>query len=174
MVEIESISSPHKLDPISFVLIARIDLDHVAAHAKAAALEIDVVAFVLQFDQPLQQGIARDAHPGFEKNQHAVIRIRIAETVNARDARDHDYIASFKQRARRRHAQAIDVFVDDRVLFDVSVRRRNVGFGLVIVVVRNEILDGVFRKERPEFLIKLGRQSLVVRNDKRRAVASLQ
>ena len=36
-----------KLDPISLVLIAWIDFDHIAADAKAAPLEIDIVAFVL-------------------------------------------------------------------------------------------------------------------------------
>ena len=46
-----------------------------------------------------------------------------------------------------------------------------VGFGLIIVVVRNEILDGVFRKESPEFLVKLRRKCFVVRYHQRRALS---
>jgi hypothetical protein len=38
--------------------------------------------------------------PVFEKNQHAVIRVRIAEAVDARDAGHDDHIASLEPAAR--------------------------------------------------------------------------
>ena len=46
-------------------------------------------------------------------------------------------------------------------------RRRNVGFGLVVVVVADEILDRVLRKEPSELLIELRGQGLVVDHDER-------
>ena len=110
-----------QFDAIGFVLVTRIDLDDITAHPKAAAFEVDVIPFVLQFNQPLQQRVARDPHSGFEKHQHTVVRIRITQTVDARNAGHHDYVASFEQRTRRRHSQPIDVFVDDRIFLDVSV-----------------------------------------------------
>ena len=85
-----------ELDPIRFVLIAGIDFNDITAHAETASFEIDIVAFVLQFNQSLQQSIARDAHAGFEKYKHPIIGIRIAETINARNTGDDDYIAPLK------------------------------------------------------------------------------
>ena len=40
------------------LLVGREDLDHVAAHAERAAVEVDVVALVLDVDQPPQQLVA--------------------------------------------------------------------------------------------------------------------
>ena len=57
-----------------------------------------------------------------------------------------------------------------RVLLDVRVRRRHVGLGLVVVVVRDEVLDGVVREELLELAVELRRQRLVVRDDQRRHV----
>ena len=46
----------------------------------------------------------------------------------------------------------------------------HVGFGLVVVVVADEILDGVLGKESPELLVELRGQRLVVDHDERRPV----
>src|SRR5258706_13311378 len=110
-----------QLDPVSLFLITGIDLDHVAAHAKAAAFEIDIIALVLQLDQTLQQSVAGDAHPRLEKQKHAVVRVRITEPVNARDAGHHYNVTALKQRAGGRHAQAVDLFIYNRVLFNVRI-----------------------------------------------------
>src|ERR1019366_530728 len=54
---------------------------------------------------------------------------------------------------------------DRRVLLDVRVARGDVRFGLVVVVVRDEVLDGVVRKEGLELAIELRGEGLVVRED---------
>jgi hypothetical protein len=47
-----SISSPKKLDAHrDALLVGGEDLDHVAAHAEGAAVEVDVVALVLDLDE---------------------------------------------------------------------------------------------------------------------------
>ena len=46
----------------------------------------------------------------------------------------------------------------------------DVGLRLVIIVIRNEVFDGVFREEFPEFAAKLGGKRLVMRQHKRRSV----
>ena len=58
----------------------------------------------------------------------------------------------------------------ERVFFDVDVALRNVGFGLVVVVIADEIVDGVVREERLELLVELGGERLVVREHERRLV----
>ncbi|MCY1356556.1 hypothetical protein D9M69_430130 [compost metagenome] len=57
--------------------------------------------------------------------------------------------------------------VDRSVLLDVGVGGWDVGFRLVVVVVGNEILDGIVRKEGSELAVQLGSQCLVGRQDQR-------
>jgi len=45
-----------------------------------------------------------------------------------------------------RRAQAVDLVVDRAVLLDVEILRRDVGLGLVVVVVGDEVVDLVLGK----------------------------
>ena len=75
-----------------------------------------------------------------------------------------------KQRARRRQSQALDLFINGRILFDVGVGARDVGLRLVVIEIADEILDRIAREELFELGVKLRRQRLVVRDDQRRPV----
>ena len=66
--------------------------------------------------------------------------------------------------------QALDLFVNRRILLDVGVGARDVGLRLVVIEVADEILDRVAREELFELRVKLRRERLVVRNDERRPV----
>ena len=65
--------------------------------------------------------------------------------------------------------EPIDVVVDRGVLLDVEVGLRDVRLGLVVVVVGDEVLDGVVREELPELVAELGGERLVVGDHERRA-----
>jgi hypothetical protein len=67
-------------------------------------------------------------------------------------------------------AQAIEIVIAAGVFFDVDVALRDVRFGLVVIVIADEIADGVIGKELLEFLIKLGGQRFVVADDQRRPI----
>ena len=69
---------------------------------------------------------------------------------------------------RRRQPHLLDVLVDRAVLLDVEVARRDVRFRLVVVVVRDEVLDGVVREELAELRVELRRERLVRREHERR------
>ena len=43
----------------------------------------------------------------------------------------------------------------------------NIGFGLIIIIIRNKILDRVFREELFEFRIELCGESLIMRHNQR-------
>ena len=60
--------------------------------------------------------------------------------------------------------------VDERVLFDVHILSGNIRFRLIVVVVRDEILNGVFGEELAELRAKLSGEGLVVRENERRSV----
>ena len=77
-------------------------------------------------------------------------------------------VAPREQRGRRRVAQPVDVVVDRRVLLDVEVGLRDVGLGLVVVVVGDEVLDRVLREELAELVAELRGERLVVGDHERR------
>ena len=59
-------------------------------------------------------------------------------------------------------AQHVDLLVDRGGLGDVGIRDRHIGLGLVIVVVGDEIFNGIVGEKFPQLIAKLGRQGLVV------------
>src|SRR5216683_2074558 len=63
--------------------------------------------------------------------------------------------------------QPVHLVVDRGVLLDVGVGLRNVGFRLVVVVIRDEVLDGVAREHLTQFVGELGREGLVGQHDQR-------
>ena len=65
-------------------------------------------------------------------------------------------------------AQPVDVVVARAVLLDVEVGLGDVGLGLVVVVVGDEVLDRVGREELAELVAELRRERLVVGDHERR------
>ena len=61
------------------------------------------------------------------------------------------------------------MLVDRAVLLDEEIALRHVGLGLVVVVVADEVLHRVLRKEFAEFAVQLRRQRLVRRKHDGRA-----
>ena len=68
-------------------------------------------------------------------------------------------------------AQLIDLFVDQRVLFDIKILARNVCLGLVIIIIGNEIFHGILREKTPHFGADLCRKRFIRLDDQRRTVA---
>ena len=68
--------------------------------------------------------------------------------------------------------RSICSLIDD-FLLDVGVGARHVGFGLVVVVVADEVLDRVVGEEALELAVELGGQRLVGGEDQRRALGLL-
>ena len=79
------------------VVPRREDLDHIAAHAKTSALECDVVAFVADGDELLQNCLARDRLSLVHGEHHLMIALGRAETVDAGHARDDNHVAPLEQ-----------------------------------------------------------------------------
>jgi len=78
-----------------------------------------------------------------------------------------------QQCPRRSVAQLVNLVVDVRVLLDVGVGARDVGLRLVVVVVADEVLDCVVRKELLELAVELRGQGLVGREHQSRALHCL-
>ena len=142
-----SISSPKNSTRMATRLLVRgEDLDHVAADAEGAAVEVDVVARVLDVDQLAQELVAPQLHAALQLDQEAVVALGRADAVDAAHGGDDDDVRPRQERVRRRVPHPVDGVVDDGVLLDVRVARGDVRLGLVVVVIADEILDGVLGK----------------------------
>ena len=161
------------LDAIGALVVGGEDLDHVAAHAKRPAPEVRVVALVENLDQPPRNVFAADVLALLEQQQHSVVRLRRAQAVDAAHRADDDRVAPLEERPRGRKPQLVQLFVDRGFLLDVEIPGRNVGLGLVVVVVADKVLDRIRREELLELVIELRGQRLVVRQDQRRPVRLL-
>src|SRR5215213_4866510 len=70
-------------------------------------------------------------------------------------------------------AESIYVLVDLGILLDEGVGAWNVRFGLVVVVIADEVFDGVVGEELGELARELCGERLVVRDDERRPAGLL-
>ena len=143
------------------------DLHDVPAHAEGGALEIDVVAGIVDLDEAAQKLVARHLLPGAQRDAETEEFLGRAQTVDAGDGGDDDDVVPLTQRAGRRVAELIDLVIGGRVLFDIGIRRGDIALGLVVVVVGDEVLHAVFGEKSAEFVAQLRRERLVVRNDER-------
>ncbi len=146
------------------------ELDGVASDSKCSALEGDVVAGVGERDEALYEFLAVDALVLVEVDRHGEVVFLGADAVDAGDGRDDDAIAALKQRARGGVAHAVDLLVDGAVFFDEGVGAWDVGFGLVVIVIGDEIFDGVVWEELFHLAVELRRQGFVGGKNERRAL----
>ena len=149
------------------------DLDRVAAHAERAALEIHVAALVLLGDEVGEELALVEAVADGHLEGHRRVGLDRADTVDAGDRGDDDDVVALEQGAGGGVAHPVDLLVDRGLLLDEGVRARHVGFRLVVVVVGDEVFDGVIREEVLELAVELRRQRLVGRQHEGRALGAL-
>jgi hypothetical protein len=118
--------------------------------------------------RPLDRVALRELVAQAQVKDHAVVLGRVADAVDRRHRRDDHAVAPLEDRLGRRQAHLLDVLVDRAVLLDVEVARGDVGLGLVVVVVADEVLDRVVREELAEFRVELRGERLVGRQHERR------
>ena len=160
-----------ELDSYRLRLVRGEDVDDIAAHAERARGEVVVVSRVLRLDEALEERVASAGRiAALDPHGEVAVFVALAESVDAADGCDDDDVAASDERVRRGEAVALDLLVDGRVLLDVGVRLRDVRLRLVVVVVRDEVLDGVLGEELLQLREELRGKRLVVREDQRRTV----
>src|SRR5437762_6019970 len=163
--------APH-FDAIGLVFVSGINLNHVAANAESAAAQV-FAALVLNVYEAAEERFARGLVALFQHDQHAVIGFGRAETVDAGDGGDDDDVAALEERTRGAHAQLVQLVINGGFFVNVKVGGRNVSFRLVIIVIANEIFDGVFGEEGFELVIELRGERFVVSKNERGAIGLL-
>ena len=144
------------------------DVDDVAPDPESSAPEVRFVAFVLHLGEAFDDFALPQAITDTHRQDHLMVLVAIADTVNTGNRRHDDAIAAFKQAFCRRKAHLLDMLVDRRVFLDKQITCGDVGFWLIVVVVGDEILDGILGEELPEFGVQLRSQCLVWRQNQRR------
>ncbi len=150
-----------ELDADGVLLVDGEHLQRVTAHPERAAAEGEVVPGVLDADELPQQGVAIDLGAHLERDHPVDVLLRSAEAVDARNRRHDNDVSSGEQGVGGRVAEAFNLLVDRGVLLDVGVSLRDVRLGLVVVVVGDEVLDGVLGEELAQLVGELGGKGLV-------------
>ena len=132
-----------QLDAYGELLVHGEHLDGVTADAERATTEGEVVAGVLDGDEPAQQCVPLDLLPDPDAHHPVDVFLWGAQTVDAADACYHDHIPPCDQCGGSAVPQPLDLLVDRGILLDVGIGLRDVGLGLVVVVVAHKILDRV-------------------------------
>ena len=145
----------------SLRMFSRKNVEHFAAHAKSPTRKIHIVTVVLHLGQSTDCGALIELVALAQMQNHRVIIHRVADTVNARHRGHDDAVLPLHDALGGRQTHLLDVLVNRAVLLDEQVARRHIGLGLVVVVIRNEILHRIVRKELAKLAIKLRRQRLV-------------
>jgi hypothetical protein len=150
------------LEPDHRIACGREDFDRIAQCVVHALLEIEPGTAVLDVSESAQKLVAFDLLSAFDFDRECFVIFDVTETVDARDRRDDEHITACEQVERRGVAELFDFLVDRRVFFDVRIGRRQIRLGLVVVVVGNEIRNGVLREKTLELAAQLRSQSFVV------------
>ena len=159
-------------DPVER-LAGALNIDRAAADPEAATLKLGVIAGILEADQMVQEGLSADRFSLSQDEGVLAVLLRRAETIDAAHRRNDQHVPSRQERLGRPVAELVDLLVDRGVLLDVEVDLGDVGFRLVIVVIADEIFDGVPREERPELAHELRGECLIVGDDQRRPLKLL-
>ena len=162
---------PKELHPDGVAVgVHRVNLHRVPPDPEHIALEGHVVAVVADLHQLPQQLIPWVLLPLPQGDDHVGVVDGVPQAVDAGHRRHHDDVPPLKEGCRGAVAQALDLGVDGGVLLDEGIRVGDVRLRLIVVVVGDEVLHGVFREELPELLAQLGRQRLVVGQHQRGAL----
>ena len=105
-----------------------------------------------------------------QSQQLSHVLLRGAQAIYGRHRGHDDDVVPDQQTRRRRVTEAVYLIVDRGVLLDIGVCLRQVGLGLVIVVIRHEVLHPVLREELPELIGELSGESLVGCKNQRRSL----
>ena len=88
---------------------------------------------------------------------HGRIGLDRANAIDAADRGHHDHIIAFQHRAGCGVAHPVDLLIYRGVFFDIGVGARHIGFGLVIVIIADEIFHRIVGEKALKLAIELGR-----------------
>ena len=115
------------------------NFDDIAAYPESAAGEGRVITCILQVDQGGNDFARIILITDFEIHNHIAIALDRAETIDTRYRRDDDHIIPLEQSPGGGMTHTVNLLVDARIFFDKGIGPWHIGFGLIIIIIRDEI-----------------------------------
>ncbi len=162
--------APKGNTPRPVLIVRREHFNRITPHAERPTLESCIIALILQRNQIGEQLALLNLLTNLQLEGHGRIGLNRSNTVDTGDRRHDDHIITFQQRAGCRVAHPVNLLVDRAFFLNKRIRPCHIGFGLIVVIVRDEILDRIVREEAFELPIELRRQRLVGRKDQCRTL----
>ena len=148
---------------VAIVAERRHNVHRVALRAECGGRHLFLSARIESLDQTIEQVFVAHHVADLEVYRGGVKVGGVSDTVQTRHARHHYDVPSPREQCRRgAQTHLLDIVVDRQVFLDVGVRRGEIGLGLVVIVIRHEIFDGVFGEKVLELSVQLRRERLVV------------
>ena len=134
-------------------IICRIDFHHIPSHPEGSTVKVSFIPVILNINQFSDNFIPVLLHPRPKRDNHILIVIRTSNPINTGYAGNNDNISPLTQRRRCGKTEFVNFIVYRRILCNVRVGRRHVGFRLIVVVVTYKVFDCVIREEFFKFSI---------------------
>ncbi len=138
---------PKKLNPDHILLVSRDNLHHIPAHPEGSPAEAQIVPGVLDPHQAPEEFIPFLPLPATQGNRQPLIILRRTQAVNTRNAGHDEHIPPFEEGGGGGMPEPVNLLINTGVFFDIGIGLGDVGLRLVIIIVTDEIFDGVFREE---------------------------
>ncbi len=153
-----------------FGLPGREYVNGIPSYTKPSAGEIHLVPLIIDADQLPYDLVPVLYHAGAERDYHVHVIGRAAYSVDTGNAGHNDNVPSLRKGRRRRKPEPVYLIVYIRILLDVGIRRGNIRFRLIIIIIGYKILHRVLGEELLHLAVELACQGLIVGNDKRRLI----
>ena len=141
------------------------DVDSVAFHPESAAGEPNVIAFVLDIDEEPEEMITVNFVTNVQENGAVQVGLGVAEPVDAGHGAHNHNVPAGEETGGGAVAEPFHIVIDGGVFFYVGVGLGDVGLGLVVVVVADEVFDRVIGEELAKLVGELGGQGFIGRHD---------
>ncbi len=132
------------------------NINRVTTHPKTTANELHVVAAILHPHELSDDLAQRQLVARAQAQDHGVVVGGVSNAVDTRNRSHNNRVTTFEQRFGCREPHLLDMFIDGGVFLDKKITLRNIGLGLVIVVIRNKVLHRILGKEFAHFRVQLG------------------
>ena len=109
-------------------------------------------------------------HTRSQRDYHFFVIKRVTDRINTRYGRNDNNISTLRQSRRCTVTKFVDFVIYSTVFFDISIGRRHISLRLIVVIIRNEILNCIFRKKFLKLGAKLCRKCFVMSQNKCRSV----
>ncbi len=155
-------------NPAGNIVVGQVNVHHIPPYTESSSFKIIFVPGIQSVHQSVQQPVEIVSFSCFQGDGVRMEILRIAYSIQTGNAGHDKYVTSAaQQRGRSAQPKFFNFIVNAQVFFYIDIRYRQIRLGLVVIIIRDKILDCIFREKTFELRIKLGRKCFIVAYDQR-------